>query len=207
MGQLGDLAGHLDAGGAGADDDEGEVAVALGRGRRELGPLEGAEDAAAQLEGVVDALHPGGVLGELVVAEVGLPGAGRDEQRVERRHGLATQDLARHRLGRRGRSSVTVPRMTRAFFWLREDLAGARRDPALGEDAGRHLVEQRLEEVVGGLGDEGDLDVLAALQRLRAEEPTETRTDDDDAVRGHAVPPGDRPGDLHPDQTETAGRL
>ena len=32
-----------------------------------------------------------------------------------------------------------------------EDLAGRRGDLALGEDAGRHLVEQRLEEVVGGL--------------------------------------------------------
>ena len=77
-----------------------------------------------------------------------------------------------------------------------EHLAGARRDLALGEDAGRDLVEQRLEEVVRGRGDEGDLDVLAALERLGAEEASEARTDDDDSVGGGHVRSntGDRPG-------------
>ena len=65
-----------------------------------------------------------------------------------------------------------------------EHLAGARRDLALGQDAGRDLVEQRLEQVVRGRGDEGDLDVLAAPQRLRAEEASEAGTDDDDSVGG-----------------------
>ena len=102
--ELGDLTGHLDARGPGTDDDEGEIAVALGRGSGELGPLEGTEDAATQFEGVIDALHAGGVLSELVVAEVGLPGTCCDEQGVERRHGLAAENLAGHGLGRRGRS-------------------------------------------------------------------------------------------------------
>ena len=70
--QLGDLAGHLDAGGARAHDDEGQQPVDLVLVVGELRQLEGAEDAAAQLEGVVDALHAGRELGELVVAEVGL---------------------------------------------------------------------------------------------------------------------------------------
>ena len=35
-----------------------------------------------------------------------------------------------------------------------EDLARRRRDLALGEDAGRDLVEQRLEQVVAGAGDQ-----------------------------------------------------
>ena len=56
-----------------------------------------------------------------------------------------------------------------------EHLAGRRRDLALGEDAGRHLVEQRLEEVVRGLGDHRHVDVGAA-QRLGAEQPPEART-------------------------------
>ena len=85
--ELGDLAGHLDAGRAGADDDEGQQVVdVLAAGGAELGHLEGAEDPAAQLEGVVDALHAGRELGEVVVAEVGLAGAGGDDQRVVRRH-------------------------------------------------------------------------------------------------------------------------
>ena len=74
------------------------------RERAELGELEGAEDPAAQLERVVDALHAGRELGELVVAEVGLAGAGRHDQRVVRRHRLA----AEHVRGDRARLEVDV---------------------------------------------------------------------------------------------------
>ena len=87
VGELGDLAGHLHAGRAGADDDEGQQPVDLGLVVGQLGELERAEDAAAQLEGVVDALHAGRELGEPVVAEVGLAGAGGDDQLVVGVHG------------------------------------------------------------------------------------------------------------------------
>ena len=49
-----------------------------------LGELERAEDPPAQLECVVDRLHPGGVVGELRVAEVRLGGARGDDQAVVR---------------------------------------------------------------------------------------------------------------------------
>ena len=62
-----------------------------------------------------------------------------------------------------------------------QHLAGRRGDLALGEDAGRHLVEQRLEQVVGGLGDQRDVDVGSA-QRLGPEQPAEAGADDHDAV-------------------------
>ena len=62
-----------------------------------------------------------------------------------------------------------------------QHLARRRGDLALGEDAGRHLVEQRLEEVVGGLRDHRHVDV-GAPQRLGAEEPAEAGTDHDDPV-------------------------
>ena len=65
---------------------------------------------------------------------------------------------------------MTVPRITRAFSLPGEHLAGGRRDLALGQDARSHLVEQRLEQVVGGAGDEGDVDV-GPLQGLGAEQP------------------------------------
>ena len=94
VGELGDLAGHLDPGRPRAHDDEGQQVVdVVAPGRAELGHLERPEDAAPQLERVVDALHARRELGEPVVAEVALPGAGRDDQRVVRRHGLAPQDL------------------------------------------------------------------------------------------------------------------
>ncbi len=94
VGELGDLAGHLDSGRAGTDDDEGQqvVDVLAARGA-ELGHLERAEDPPTQLESVVDALHARRELGELVVAEVGLSGARRDDQRVVRRRQLAAEDL------------------------------------------------------------------------------------------------------------------
>ena len=95
VGELGDLAGHLDPGRAGADDDEGQQPLDLLLGLGQLGELERAEDPAAQLEGVVDALHAGRELGEVVVAEVGLPGAGGDDQRVVRRDGLPARAPAR----------------------------------------------------------------------------------------------------------------
>ena len=80
--QLGDLPGDLDPGRAAADDDEGEPPPPLLRVALELGHLEGPEDPAPQLERVVDRLHSGRPARELVVAEVGLPGAGGDDQAV-----------------------------------------------------------------------------------------------------------------------------
>ena len=62
-----------------------------------------------------------------------------------------------------------------------EHLAGGRCDLALAEDAGRDLVEQRLEEVVGRLREHRDVDGRAT-QRLGAEEATEAGTDHDHLV-------------------------
>ena len=53
-----------------------------------------------------------------------------------------------------------------------EDLARRGRDLALGQDAGRHLVQQRLEEVMRGLGDHRDVHITAS-QRLGAEQASE----------------------------------
>ena len=54
--------------------------------------LEGAEDAAAQLQCVVNGFHTGRPLGELIVAEIGLARARGDDQRVVGRAvGMAQQ--------------------------------------------------------------------------------------------------------------------
>ena len=168
--------------GTGPDDDEGHQPLDLLGRAGELGPLEGAEDAAAQLERVVDGLHPGGEPGEVVVAEVALPRARGDDERVVGRDGLAVEDARGDGAGLevdRGDVAQQDPGVVLAA----QHLAGRRRDLALGEDAGGDLVEQRLEEVVGGLGDERDVHVRPA-QGLGAEEPTEPGPDDDDAVTG-----------------------
>ena len=103
-------------------------------------------------------LHARRELGEVVVAEVGLAGAGGDDQRVVGRHGLA----AEHVRGDRAGLEVDVGDLAEQHLGVvlpGQDLAGRRRDLALGEDAGRDLVEQRLEQVVGRLGDHRDVDV------------------------------------------------
>ena len=80
--QLGDLARQLDAGRAGADDGERQQPLAFDRVAGPFGQLECAEDASAHFERVVDGLHAGRELREMVVAEIGLVGPGRDDQAV-----------------------------------------------------------------------------------------------------------------------------
>ena len=82
LGKLGDGAGHLDAGRAAADHHEGhQPAPLLGVGFV-LGALEGKQDAAAQISGVVDRLETRRERGPVVVTEIGVPRAGREHQIV-----------------------------------------------------------------------------------------------------------------------------
>ena len=179
-GQLGDLASHLHPGRSRPDDDERHEALDLLGGAGQLGPLEGAEDATAQLERVVDRLHAGGVPREVVVAEVRLARTGGDEQRVVLDDGLAVQDPGGDRPG--GEVDVgDVAEQNPGVVLPGQHLTGGRGDLALGEDACGHLVEQGLEQVVRGLGDQRDVDI-GVLERLGAEQPTEPRADHDDAV-------------------------
>ena len=80
--QLGDGARHLDAGRAAADHDEGEEAAARLGLVGGLGILEGGQDAAADGGGVVDLLQAGRHALPFVVAEIGMPRAGRQHQIV-----------------------------------------------------------------------------------------------------------------------------
>jgi hypothetical protein len=148
----------------------------------ELGTLEGGEDAAAQLQGVVDGLHARGELGEVVVAEVRLPGACGDHQAVvgQRRRGA----LAGEREGAGvGVDVQHVPEQDAGVRLTAQDLAGGGCDLALGQDAGGHLVQQRLEQVVDGPADQRDVDV-GVRELLDGEEAAEAGAHDDDVVAG-----------------------
>ncbi len=136
-----------------------------------LGDLEGAEHPSPQLHGVVDRLHPRGDQGVLVVAEVGLAGPGRDDQAVV---GVVVA-FARDRL------RVHHPRLQVESRHLGQDdlhvLATAQhvaqhgRDLTGRHDAGRHLVEERLEQVVVPPVDQRDLDVGAESSRAAGRPP------------------------------------
>ena len=178
--EFGDLPRQLHTGGAATDDDEGQPAGALGRVTGDLGRLEGAEDAPAQLQRVVDGLHPGGERREVVVTEVVLLGARGDHQAVERDHPLGRHQTERHRPGVQV-DVVDIAQQHLAVLVAFEDQAGGRCDIAGRQDSGGQLVEQRLEQVAGGLGDQGHVDV-GPFEGLGSIESAETGADDDDAV-------------------------
>ena len=67
------------------------------------------------------------------------------------------------------------------------DVADRRRDLARREHPGRHLVQERLEEVVVATVDEGDVDGLAAEAPDR-EEAAEAAADDHHPWRGRSRP-------------------
>lgn len=56
---------------------------------------------------------------------------------------------------------------------LAQDHSGGQRDFALGQDARRHLVEQRLEQMAGRPRNESDIDIgpLSALAAVRPPKP------------------------------------
>ena len=123
-------------------------------------------------------LRPARVAGPVVVAEVLVTGAGRDDQRVVgdrpavRQDDLAPVGIEPDRLAEEhGRVPVAA-----------QDRAQRLGDVARRERPGRDLVEQGLEQVMVQPVDEGDLDLGRPTQlagRVQAGEPT---ADDDDAV-------------------------
>ena len=150
-----------------------------------LGVLEGGQDAAADVGGVVDLLQAGRDALPVVVAEIGVPRAGRQDQVV-----------VGHACDRRARSvrrSVSTPLTLPSSTWT---LAARRRMARIGEAicgrrqaGGRDLVEQRLEQMVVAAVDDGDVGGGAG-QRLGGAQAAEARADDDDARPGHGGSPG-----------------
>ena len=174
------MPGHFDAGGAGTDDGEGQQLLAALGVAGPLGLLEGAQDSAAQLERVVDRLHARREFGEVVVAEVRLAGAGGDDEGVVGGFVGVAEQLGHDSLfGQVDVGDVAEQHLDVALF--AQDDAGGRGDLALRDDPGRHLVQQRLEQVVGGAGDQLDVDV-GVLQLLCRVQTAESGSDDDDLM-------------------------
>ena len=68
-----------------------------------------------------------------------------------------------------------------------QDVAQRRRDLARRQDAGGHLVQQRLEEVVVAPIEQRDVDAAGWPRNRHGGQPAEAASDDDDAVAGRAV--------------------
>ena len=181
MGKLRDLPGKLHAGRSCADDDERQPGSAnFGIGLA-LGELEGAEDPPAQLQRVVDRLHARRVPRELRVSEVRLLRAGGDNQAVIGDVAAPTERVDHQAPGLRV-DPHNLAEDDRGVPLVPQDVADRRRDVALGQDAGRHLIEQRLEQVMVGAVDDCHID-MCAPKRLSGEQPGEPGADDHDTMR------------------------
>ena len=184
--ELADLPGQLDPGRPRPDESERQPAAALRRVRRGLRHLERPEDPPADRQGVRQRLHPGSEPGELVVTEVGLLHAGRDDEVVVRdldRGACRPQpdhppalDVDVRDLGE---DAVDV-------LVAAEHAAQGHRDLSLGEDASGALVEQRLEQVMGGAVDHRHLH-RAVPERAGSEKAGEAAADDHHSSRRDVV--------------------
>ena len=136
---------------------------------------------AAQAKRIVEGLHPGRVLGQFVVPEVRLPGSGGHDQAVVgyfARRPVRALDVNQPALqvepGDGSQHHLGVPLEAQHMPQRRGDLP-------FGQDARGHLVEQRLEQVMGLAIDECDVDGRPG-ERARREQATKTSAHDDDAM-------------------------
>ena len=177
MRQFGDGAGELDAGRPRSDDHEGEPLRAPLRIDLPFRLLEGREDAAPDARRILQRLHARRIGLPFVMAEIGMAGAGREDQRVEADRPFALQQHlpvrpvdAGNRAEQRG--DVLVAAQQEAD--RPGDLRGRQRSR-------RDLIEQRLEQMMIALVDHGDPDWRAS-EVARGFEPAEAGADDDDVM-------------------------
>jgi len=185
-GELGDLARHLHARRPGADHHERQVLAAPSGIALELGGLEGGEDAAADEQGALERLHLGGMGAPLVVAEVGVVRAARDDQRVigDRLRCRQAGDRSEDHLAPLEIEALDLGEQYAHVAVALEDGPQRIRDLARRQRAGRHLVGQRLEQVEVAPVDERDLHGCGPQPACRLES-AEAAADDDDPVVAH----------------------
>ena len=182
---LGERAGHLDAGRAAADHDKGEQPLAPARIGLPLGTLERQQHAPPDVERVLERLEARRGRAPLVVPEVGVRGAARHDQVVVRQPlavagGTIREDelfaglIDRAHLGEEDLDVPLPP----------QDPADGRRDVAGRERGHRHLVEQRLEDVMVPAVEDREPNPRAP-QRAGGVEPAEAAADDDDMGKSH----------------------
>ena len=109
--------------------------------------------------------RPGRGRGPVVVTEIGVLRAGREDQVVVGNAAALGDHLAPRRVDARhlAEHDIDVPR-------ARQDAADRRGDVGRREPGGRHLIEQRLEQVIVVLVDDGDVERLPA-SALAADSP------------------------------------
>ena len=147
-GDLRQRAGQLDAGRTAADHHErrpGPLGLGVGL---QLGRLEGAQNAPPDVQRVAHCLQSRRVRRPLVVSEIGVRHPGRDDEVVVVEVTVLEQDALLFHL-----DPLDGAHEDRDVALAPEQLADRRRDVRGGQRRGRHLVEQRLEQVMVALVD------------------------------------------------------
>jgi hypothetical protein len=174
---FGDGAGEFEAGGAGADDDEGEPGTFFVFGFGALGAFESVEQLVAHTSGFFDGFQAGSVFPPMVIAVVGGLGAGGDDEGVVGKCvTVGQEDFFGLWIDVNGFAEENFD-----IFLAAEDGADRRGDFGGRKRASGDLVEERLEEVEIALVEKGDVHV-GALESLGGDQTRETSTQDEDAV-------------------------
>ena len=159
--------------GPAADDDEIERRMPALLDHLPLGQLEGQQHAAANLDGVFDGLEAGRERLPLVVAEVGVRGAGGE-------HKVVVVELSAAGQRHLPRGDVDADDLIHQHFGVAlvaQDGADGLGDVGRRKHRERHLVEQRLKQMMIAPVDHGDIDRQVRQARGRVE-AGEASTDD-----------------------------
>jgi hypothetical protein len=167
-------AGQFHASGAAADHHEIEPRLSLRGILFTLGAFECDQYATANGEGVFQRLQPRRIAFPLVMSEVGMRGAGGDDQGVIGQFALREMHDAAFK--------IDVERFVhqhRDVLVLLQDLPQGRSDRRRGKAGRGDLVEQRLEQMMIAAVDQGDANIGIG-QFARGGEAAETAAEDDD---------------------------
>jgi hypothetical protein len=182
VGDFAQRAGQFDAGRSAANDYESEPGVALRGVRLALGLFIGQQNAAADFGRVFHGLKSGREGLPLVMAEIGIRGAGRDHQVVIGPLAIG-QDHATV-------GDIEIHYLSEQHFRVAmaaQDRAQRRCDLTRRKPAGGHLVQQRLKEMKIAAIDQGERQRNLA-ETLSGVKAGETAADNDHAVRADASP-------------------
>ncbi len=173
-----DGTGQLHAGGPSTDHDEGQLRASGRLVSLDLRRFECEEHAAPDLDGIIDRLEPGGIVGPPIVAEVRVCRPGGQDQVVVGKDGVSHLDLPAFKV-----HPIHVAEDDLHVLLPAHDAPDRGCDVRRRERGRGHLVEQRLEQVVILAVDQHDAKGRTA-ETARYFETTESSTHDDD----HRVP-------------------
>ena len=154
------------------------VGIVVGLVGLALRPLERQENPAADFERIFETLQARRPRLPVVVPEIAVLRAGRQDQVIVREFAISQPDLARGHVDRR-RLFEQHARVLLAA----QDGANGIGDIARGETGRCNLIQQGLKEVMISAVDDRDANV-GALQRPRGVETGKARADDDDVRSG-----------------------